>query len=570
MKTETAQKIIHGAYCRKSSESEDRQVLSIDSQVDKANQIAQSLNIKIDKENFFTESKSAKNTGHRPEFSKMVDNIEKGKISGIIVWHADRLSRNAIDSAILIDLMDRKKLIEIITPAQTFRNTPMDKFMFMLSCTQAKMENDKKGIDVKRGLETAASRGVLPTFAPIGYINDPFLLKGQKKISDDPDRFDIVKKMWQLMLTGTYSPLKIREIATNEWGLKTKNGKKLARSGIYWIFRNSFYCGEFEYPKGSGQWRQGTHNPMITPEEFDLVQALLGKKGRPRPKSHIFEFTGMMRCGYCGSSITAETKTKHQKNGNVHTYVYYHCTKKKNENCTEGSIEVDELKKQIVKEINSIEIPPEFHTFAMKWVRAENEKEGKTQKTIVVSNQKAYNDITAKLNGLIDMRASGEISAEDFVEKQAKYLTDKKNFKNNLDNTDERIDQWNRTTNEMFTFIEQAIEKFKHGSLQIKREILSTLGSNLIIKGKIISIDIENSLFPMKKISPIVKEIKERLEPLNTLEKQGLFEQKCLENPTVLAWESAFRMYDWKKAFPDPDMAIRQIGGLLALSSNPA
>ena len=534
MKTETEQKIIYSAYCRKSSESEDRQVLSIDSQVDRANQIAQSLNIKIDKENFFTESKSAKNTGNRPEFSKMVDSIEKGKISGIIVWHADRLSRNAIDSAILIDLMDRKKLVEIVTPAQTFRNTPMDKFMFMLSCTQAKMENDKKGIDVKRGLETAASRGILPTFAPIGYINDPFLPKGQKKISDDPDRFEIVKKMWQMMLTGTYSPLKIREIATNDWGLRTKNGKKLARSGIYWIFRNSFYCGEFEYPKGSGQWRQGTHNPMITPEEFDMVQALLGKKGRPRPKSHIFEFTGMMRCGYCGSSITAETKTKHQKNGNVHTYVYYHCTKKKNENCTEGSIEADELKKQIIKEIDSIEIPPEFHTFAMKWVRTENEKEGKTQKTIVASNQKAYNTITAKLSGLISMRASGEISAEYFAEEQAKYLAEKKSFKKNLDNSDERIDQWNKTADEMLTFIEQAREKFKNGTLQKKREILSTLGSNLVIKGKMISIDIENSLFPMKKVSPAVKEIKKGLEPLNTLEKQRQFEQICLESPTML------------------------------------
>jgi hypothetical protein len=360
------------------------------------------------------------------------------------------------------------------------------------------------------------------------------LPKGQKKISDDPDRFEIVKKMWQMMLTGTYSPLKIREIATSDWGLKTKNGKKLARSGIYWIFRNSFYCGEFEYPKGSGQWRQGTHNPMITPEEFDMVQALLGKKGRPRPKSHIFEFTGMMRCGYCGSSITAETKTKHQKNGNVHTYVYYHCTKKKNENCTEGSIEADELKKQIIKEIDSVEIPPEFHTFAMKWVRTENEKEGKTQKTIVMSNQKAYNAITAKLSGLISMRASGEISAEYFAEEQAKYLAEKKNFKKNLDNTDERIDQWNKTADEMLTFIEQAREKFKNGTLQKKREILSTLGSNLIIKGKMISIDIENSLFPMKKVSPAVKEIKKGLEPLNTLEKQRQFEQICLESPTML------------------------------------
>jgi DNA invertase Pin-like site-specific DNA recombinase len=75
--------------------------------------------------------------------------LEEGEINGIIVWHADRLSRNAMDSALLIDLIDKGKLVEIVTPAQTFKNTPLDKFMFMFQCSQAKMENDKKGVDVQ-------------------------------------------------------------------------------------------------------------------------------------------------------------------------------------------------------------------------------------------------------------------------------------------------------------------------------------------------------------------------------------------------------------------------------------
>ncbi len=534
MKNEINQKINYCGYCRKSSESEDRQVLSLESQADKVNKMAESLKIDISKENFFSESKSAKNTGNRPEFSKMTSRIEKGEISGIVVWHADRLSRNAIDSAILIDLMDRGKLVEIVTPAQTFRNTPMDKFMFMLACTQAKMENDKKGLDVKRGLETAAGRGILPTWAAIGYQNDKFLPKGEKRISKDPDSFELVKKMWQLMLTGTYSPLHIRKIANEEWGLKTKNNIKLGRTGIYWIFRNPFYCGEYEYPRGSGKWYHGMHEPMVTPEEFDRVQAILGKDGRPRPKSHIFEFTGMMRCGQCNSSITAETKTKRQKNGNVHTYIYYHCTKKKKENCTEGSLEVEELKKQIAEKIDSIEIPPEFHTFAMKWFQKENEKESITQKSIIGMQQKAYNATIEKLSNLVDMRAGGEISPDDFAKKQNEYITEKKKLKAVLEGVDNHIDKWNQTSDEMLTFIEKAQVKFKTGTIQTKKEILSTLGSNLIIKDKIISIDMEKSLFPMKKVSKKIKEIKEGLEPLNTEEKQRQFEQKCSKSPTML------------------------------------
>ena len=529
------QKIKYGAYHRKSTESEDRQILSIDSQIDKSTEIANSLGVKIEEDNIFTESKSAKIANNRPEFKRMVNYIEKGQITGIIVWHADRLSRNAIDSAILVDLMDRGKLIEIVTPAQTFRNTPMDKFIFMLSCTQAKMENDKKGIDVKRGMSKAASMGNFPGVPAIGYLNDKYLPKGRKHTSKDPERFEIVRKMWKLMLTGTVTALQAQRIATDEWGLRNPKGKKLSRNNIYWIFRNPFYAGRFEYPRGSGNWHQGTYEPMITWEEYDRVQAILGKKGNPRPKSHVFEFTGMIRCGECGGVITAELKNKHQKNGTVHVYIYYHCTKRINHSCTQGVIEVSELKKQIAKEISSIEIPPEFHTFAMKWFRNENEKEGDTQKTILETNQKEYNNIVKKLNNLIDMRASGEIQSDEFAKKQAQYLTEKNEFKKLLDRTDNRVDQWNKTSDEMLTFIEKALERFKNGTIQTKRSILATLGSNLIIKDKILCVDLEKSLFPMKKVTIEVKAIKKRFEPINTIEKQKEFEQTCAQSPTMSA-----------------------------------
>ncbi len=533
-KTTNAITTIHGLYCRKSSEAEDRQVLSLESQLDKGRDLAKSIGVQIDENNILSESKSAKVTGKRAQFSEMVARIERGDINAIITWHPDRLSRNAIDSAMLIDCMDRGKLVEIVTPGQTFRNTPFDKFMFMLQCTQAKMENDKKGVDVKRGLMKKAEMGIMPNLAPIGYGNDKYGQKGDKQIPKDSERFVLVRKCWELMLTGTYSPLKIREIATNEWGLRTKKGKKLARSGIYWIFRNPFYYGMFEFPKGTGQWWQGTHEPMVTPEEFDRVQALMGRDGRPRPKTQLFEFTGMVRCGHCGAMVTAELKTKRQQNGNIHTYVYYHCTHRRKTACTQGAIEVSEFKKQVVAEIDSIEIPPEFHSFAMKWFRAENAREGAEQQTVLGSQEKAYNAVVAKLSNLLDMRASGEITHEDFAKKQAEYFAEKHNFKKRLDLTDNRVDQWNRTGDEMLTFIEQAKIRFKNGSLQTKRTMLSTLGSNLLLKDKKLSIDLEKCLFPMKKISPEVMAIKERLEPPKNVDKQGDFERLCLENPTVL------------------------------------
>ena len=63
---------------------------------------------------------------------------------------------------------------------------------------------------------------------------------------------------------------------------------------------------------------------------------------------------------------------------------------------------------------------------------------------------------------------------------------------------------------------------------------LLALGSNLIIKDKILSIDREKCLFPVKKISKEVRAIRERFEPINTVEKQRQFEQTCSQSPTLL------------------------------------
>ena len=280
-------------------------------------------------------------------------------------------------------------------------------------------------VNVTRGLRKKAEMGWYPVQPPLGYLNSKTKGKGLNDISKDPDRFALVRKCFDLMLTGTMTPPKILKIASEEWGLRTRKGQKLSRSNIYYLLTNTFYYGMFQFPRKGGPWYRGAHEPMITEEEYDRVQVLLGRKGKPRPKTHIFDFTGMMRCGECGCMITAEEKVKHQKNGNVHRYIYYHCTKRKNPNCTQGSIEITELKKQIVTTIEKLEIPPEFHTYALKWFRKKNEQDGQINTTIFASQQKAYDACIRKIHGLIDMRAGNEITVEEFTHRKEELTKEK-------------------------------------------------------------------------------------------------------------------------------------------------
>ncbi|MEW6610421.1 MAG: recombinase family protein [Patescibacteria group bacterium] len=460
-----------------------------------------------------TESKTAKKPG-RQVFSEVMDMIERGEAQGILVWHPNRLSRNARDTGWVIDLMDQGKLIEVVTPSQVFRNTPNDKFLLNLLCSQAKLENDNKGEDVKRGLKKKASMGLYPNHTPLGYMNDPYGKKGLKEIKPDPECFPLVRRMFDLMLTGNYSVPQIMEIANKEWGFRHPNGKRLARTTLYRTFTLPFYYSMFEFPQGSGNWYEGKHRPMITAEEYDRIQILLGRKGRPRPKSHIFEFTGLLKCGECGSTITAEEKIKRQKNGNVHCYIYYHCTKRLNPRCTQRNTEVKDLHRQITGVIDSLRIPPEFHEWAMKWFRVQHEKESEGRNALLASQQREYTLCVKKLDGLIDMRAAGQITDEEFTAKKSDLTKEKHRLEEFLADTGNRVDRWLEVADDMFTFVRLAKEKFETGSLELKRQILSCLGSKLSLKDRKLTIDLENALLPMRTVAQEVQAVSERLEPL--------------------------------------------------------
>jgi DNA invertase Pin-like site-specific DNA recombinase len=352
LRAEAPKEISYCLYARKSSESDERQIMSIDSQIDEMKILAKRDSLKV--KEIKIESHSAKESGARPVFMELITGIRSGKFNGILTWAPDRLSRNAGDLGTLVDLMDQKKLQRIQTYSQSFTNSPNEKFLLMILCSQAKLENDNKGVNVERGLRNKCTLGWKPSLAPVGYLNQ----KGDGRVDEliviDSERASFVKQIFERVGNQGQSGRTV-EHWLNRIGFETRLGKKLALSKIYTTLKNPFYYGEFEFPAGSGIWYKGRHKPLVAKELFDKVQEQLIVAPKTWSKN-VFPYKSLIKCGSCGSSVTAEEKMRKLKGGGVTRHVYYRCRRYLDYECQEPYITEEELIKQIMANIDHIDI----------------------------------------------------------------------------------------------------------------------------------------------------------------------------------------------------------------------
>ena len=337
-------------YARKSTESDERQAMSIDSQIKEMTDLANRDGLII--KEVRQESHSAKSSGLRPVFNQLLIDIRNGVFNAILTWAPDRLSRNAGDLGTLVDLMDQGKLLAIRTFSQSFSNNPNEKFLLMILCSQAKLENDNRGINVKRGLRAKCEAGWRPGSAPVGYINR--LTENRIAYVDiDPERAPIVKEIFERVVKQGQSGRTIKYWLDKK-GFRTRVGKRMAVSEVYRVLRKHFYYGEFEFPEDSGHWYHGKQPPIISKELFDQAQKVLAVPPKDWSKKD-FPFKMLLKCGQCGASITAEEKYKKLISGKFKRHVYYHCTRSLDYDCDEPYITEDDLVRQLLAKINEIE-----------------------------------------------------------------------------------------------------------------------------------------------------------------------------------------------------------------------
>lgn len=440
----------------------------------------------------------------------MIQKIYEGKAQAILCWKLDRLARNPVDGGTINWMLQSNVIRQIKTNDREYN--PNDNVLMMsVEFGMANQFIRDLSANTKRGLRAKAEKGIFPKMPPIGYLSDKYKPKGEKGVLVDPDKFHIVRKLWDILLERKLTLTAIHTIAVDELGLKGHKGRPIALSTIYKIFNSPFYYGDFQW---GGKIYHGTHEKMITKEEFDIAQAIISKRGKIHAIKHHFPFTGLLRCGECGSMITAEEKTKKQKNGNVHHYTYYRCTKRKGIKCSQPCIRNEELLKQIGAVVSGISIPKEFRNWALEILRAEHAKESSNGELVVKQRQVEYEACLRKLNNLTDLRISGDIDQETYNQKKIMLMNEKERAQRLIQDADKQVTTWLDHAEQKLLFAERAKELFSSGEIETQRNVLEALGTNFLLKDKVLTFDIEKVFESVRTAAKSVSQLHARLEPV--------------------------------------------------------
>lgn len=433
------------------------------------------------------EAQSARIPG-RPLFETILRRIERGDAQGILAWHPDRLARNALDGGRIIHLLDTGTLTDLKFPTYTFDNSPQGKFNLGMAFVQSKYYVDQLSQNVRRGNRTKRESGWLPNMAPTGYLN---AAQGTEKIIvSDAERFPIVKRLWELFLTGAYSVPKLLE-AAHSMGLRTLPRKRcgggpITKSALYHLLASPFYAG---YIVHDGIWYPGRHEAMVTLDEWKRVQKLLRRPTRPRPDRYEFSYVGVIRCGTCRCAVTAE----HKVNRFGSRYVYYHCThNRRSILCREGSIEERQLETEIMETVRKIYLPDHLTARLLELIHRESRENQRVEEQIKQTVLKAIAESERNMGNLTRLRYRELIPDEEFVRERSSLVEENLRLHEKLKEieTKKSLEPQER----LFLFRNRAVFWLTHGTPAQKREILSSIGSNLLLTNKKFSIDVKKPL----------------------------------------------------------------------------
>lgn len=493
-----SEKDLHGKkareYYRKSNESDEKQAYSLEDQL--------AIGIKLIERHKlitvgipFSESRTAKRRG-RPQYNELLADIESEKYSVIICWELNRLSRNAVDSAMLIELMDNRKLFAIVTSGKVYFNTPDDKLLMQIELGLAKKYSDDIWPSVERGMNSKVHRHWWPGKPKQGYLNIRDAVRDEPVQIKDPERFPLLRNAVERILSGI-TPAESLKILNDQDKYTTRKTKKigglpLAESNFYKLLKDPFYYGKLIWNGQESELHESVPR-LMSDTEYWAIQTILGSKGVQRPKTALqVPYRGMLKCACCKQSIVVYPKYKTLSDGTKKTYLYAKRSKKGvTKNCIQPNIPLEGVEKQIKEILASVRISKRFYDWALEWIKADHEELSETRQNDLANNHALIEAKNKALDKLLELRINDEIDKEVYLQKKSQYEKEINDLNLMERNIHTQAKDWRSLAERALNVARFAYENFDTASPDSKLEMMRDLGSNFLLNDTKLSLDIE-------------------------------------------------------------------------------
>lgn len=432
---------------------------------------------------WFEEQETAAKRG-RPLFSQMMKLLQRGKARGVIIHKIDRSARNLRDWADLGELIDQG--VEVC-----FANESLD-----LRSRGGRLSADIQAVvaadyirnlreETRKGFYGRLKQGLYPMPAPFGYLDRG---QGQPK-APDPKVAPFLRQAFELYSTTRFTSQALAR-HMEELGMRSRSGKVLKADKLTRMFSNPFYVGLIRI-KQTGETYPGVHQPIISKNLYDRVQDVLHGRLNARAQRHDFLFRRRLNCGQCGIRLVGETHK---------SFIYYRCQPR---DCPTTTVREEVVEEAVLQRLAELKFSDDERRYIDRELKKFREDDAKHQEDAIAALRLTLGQLEDRLNRLADAYIDRMIDKDAFAVRKNALLMERKD-------AEERLGLWSsgntRVSEELAYFLERAsgaYSAYKIANLYEKRELVDSLTSNRLLKGKLPEITLA---FPFQEVADRFKD----------------------------------------------------------------
>lgn len=253
-------------------------------------------------------------TDRRPAFREMMERVDRGGISHVLVYSFDRFARSTRDFHRWASYLEERGVALVSVSQNIDTSTPVGRLIRSILASFAEFESELLAQRTGDALRSVAGRGRWPGgVVPYGYRVEP-----RHGLAIEPEQARWVRWIYRRYLQGDGTRVIAERL--REMGVPAPEGGSTWHYGtVNGILTNPVYAGRFRW---SGEEWQGNHEPIIEPAQLEAAGEIMGRNYVPRPAAgggNHRPFSGLLRCGLCGA--TANVRHRHGR-------VRYYCTRR--------------------------------------------------------------------------------------------------------------------------------------------------------------------------------------------------------------------------------------------------